>query len=174
MGKIKVPNNGERIIVVDGGHREGCFLQTLNVGCALIFAIIGLLILGSCWTMHKVAESRSEMPPQTLQERTETPTRPNTRPTTSNRVEVPSRVSHDDSTRQIETPTAAPEPTVKIATCEKCKGKGVVAVQSNCSKCGGAGRIYVNGKWTPCPKTVTTGKRKCRDCDGTGTIEIRE
>lgn len=71
-------------------------------------------------------------------------------------------------------PTAAPEPTVKISTCSKCKGKGVVAVQSNCSKCGGAGRIYVNGKWTPCPKKVKTGERKCRDCDGAGTIEIRE
>ena len=71
-------------------------------------------------------------------------------------------------------PTAAPEPTGKISTCSKCKGKGVVSVKSACSKCGGAGRIYVNGKWTPCPKKVKTGERKCRDCDGAGTIEIRE
>ncbi len=27
------------------GQKEGCFLQTLNVGCMIIFAIIGLIIL---------------------------------------------------------------------------------------------------------------------------------
>lgn len=27
------------------GQKEGCFLQTLNVGCMIIFAIIGIIIL---------------------------------------------------------------------------------------------------------------------------------
>ena len=79
-----------------------------------------------------------------------------------------------DTQKQTAKPTTANETTVKISKCAKCKGKGVVAVQTKCSKCGGAGRIYTNGKWTPCPKKVTTGERKCRDCDGAGTIEIRE
>jgi len=26
------------------GHKEGCFLQTLNVGCMITFAIIGFII----------------------------------------------------------------------------------------------------------------------------------
>ena len=79
-----------------------------------------------------------------------------------------------DTQKQTAKPTTANETTVKISKCAKCKGKGVVAVQTKRSKCGGAGRIYTNGKWTPCPKKVTTGERKCRDCDGAGTIEIRE
>jgi len=43
------PDTGNPIVIA----REGCFLQTLNVGCMIIFAIIGLLvlliILGSMW-----------------------------------------------------------------------------------------------------------------------------
>lgn len=27
------------------GQKEGCFLQTLNVGCMIIFTIIGIIIL---------------------------------------------------------------------------------------------------------------------------------
>lgn len=35
-------NNGPAVIEK---NKEGCFLQTLNIGCMIIFAIIGLIIL---------------------------------------------------------------------------------------------------------------------------------
>ena len=50
----------EKVIVVK--NQEGCFMQTLNLGCAFVFAIVGLLVLGSCWVMHKATEEAPERP----------------------------------------------------------------------------------------------------------------
>lgn len=50
----------EKVIVVK--NQEGCFTQTLNLGCAFVFAIVGLLVLGSCWVMHKATEDAPERP----------------------------------------------------------------------------------------------------------------
>lgn len=65
-----------------------------------------------------------------------------------------------------------PEPRITFSICKKCKGNGEIAVIEKCAKCFGRGRIYTNGKWTQCPKTITTQrKKKCPECNGIGTIE---
>lgn len=44
---ISEPNNKQQPKVEVQGQKEGCFLQTLNVGCMIIFAIIGIIILAA-------------------------------------------------------------------------------------------------------------------------------
>lgn len=42
---ISEPKNKQQPKIEVKGQKEGCFLQTLNVGCMIIFAIIALIIL---------------------------------------------------------------------------------------------------------------------------------
>ena len=165
---MKTNQNSEKVIVVQ--QREGCFLQTLNVGCALIFAIIGLLVLGSCWGIYKITEDSPKQTRQIESEREEVkPTKQ--APTISHkRVEPTTRATHVEKTTehihaQSPSPTISQEKPVEKPICSRCNGTGTIESKTRCMKCGGAGRIYVNGAWKSCPKTISAGRKPCPDCN---------
>lgn len=162
-------NQGEKIIIVKE-NREGCFLQTLNAGCALIFAIIGLAVLGSCYGVYRLSESKAERP-STPSERLDDkshlaePTRAIAQPST--RIEAKAVAPSKTASIENQTEPAKTETTID---CSKCQGTGKIKTFSKCSKCGGAGRIYTNGKWQQCPKRIEQSPVTCSSCNGTGKI----